>query len=109
MTDYSEAEMAALQKVFPNTTVFLCDFHRKQDVTTSTVYPLLKLKNLIYFEHVPADDPGQNYLLSVKQLKQSPVWKNHQSVRMWLTNYWLPIQYVGKCSVKQLFFNPWNT
>ena len=30
MTDYSEAEMTALEKAFPATTIFLCDFHREQ-------------------------------------------------------------------------------
>ena len=28
MTDYSEAEIVALQEAFPSTTVYLCDFHR---------------------------------------------------------------------------------
>ena len=30
MCDYSEAELAALEAVFPGVTVCLCDFHRKQ-------------------------------------------------------------------------------
>ena len=30
MTDYSEAELVALEEVFPTTTVYLCDFHREQ-------------------------------------------------------------------------------
>ena len=30
MTDYSEAEISALEASFPNTTVYLCDFHREQ-------------------------------------------------------------------------------
>ena len=30
MMDYSETEMAALQKEFPTTRVFLCDFHMEQ-------------------------------------------------------------------------------
>ena len=30
MTDYSEAELLAIEKCFANTKVFLCDFHREQ-------------------------------------------------------------------------------
>ena len=30
MSDYSEAELVALEEVFPATTVYLCDFHREQ-------------------------------------------------------------------------------
>ena len=30
MMDYSEAEMAAVQKLFPSTQVLVCDFHREQ-------------------------------------------------------------------------------
>ena len=30
MTDYSEAEIGALEGSFPDTTVYLCDFHREQ-------------------------------------------------------------------------------
>lgn len=30
MTDYSEAEIAALEACFPGVTVYICDFHREQ-------------------------------------------------------------------------------
>ena len=30
MSDYSEAELLAIEKCFPGTKVFLCDFHREQ-------------------------------------------------------------------------------
>ena len=30
MSDYSEAEMLAVGKVFPDAKVYLCDFHREQ-------------------------------------------------------------------------------
>ena len=30
MTDYSEAEISALESSFPETVVYLCDFHREQ-------------------------------------------------------------------------------
>ena len=29
-SDYSKAEMLAVEKVFPDTKVYLCDFHREQ-------------------------------------------------------------------------------
>jgi len=30
MTDYSEAKLLAIEKCFPGTEVYLCDFHREQ-------------------------------------------------------------------------------
>ena len=30
MSDYSEAELLAIETCFPSTKVFLCDFHREQ-------------------------------------------------------------------------------
>ena len=30
MCDYSEAEISALECCFPDTTIYLCDFHREQ-------------------------------------------------------------------------------
>ena len=30
MSDYSEAELSAIEAVFPNAKTYLCDFHREQ-------------------------------------------------------------------------------
>ena len=30
LTDYSDTEIAVITKVFPNTQVYLCEFHREQ-------------------------------------------------------------------------------
>ena len=30
MMDYSDAEMAAVQNIFPSTQIFVCDFHHEQ-------------------------------------------------------------------------------
>lgn len=107
MTDYSEAEMTALEKAFPATTIFLCDFHREQawvrwtrdhkhGLSPTEAEELLDLlRACAWAPSSDGADPGQHYQLSVSQLKQSSVWKNHQSVRQWLTNYWLPIPEVN--------------
>ena len=103
MSDYSEAELAAVQAVFPSTKVYLCDFHREQawvrwcrnhkhgltQVEADTL--LEKLRACAWAPPAEGDDLGELYKLAVNDLKASQVWKNHQSVRQWLLNMWLSI------------------
>ena len=83
--------------------VSACDFHREQawvrwtrdhkhGLSPTEAEELLDLlRACAWAPPADGDDPGQQCHLTVNQLKQSSVWKNHQSVRQWLTNYWLPI------------------
>ena len=99
MTDYSEAELVALEKAFPTTTVFLCDFHTEQawvQWTRDHKHGLspIEAEELLDLLHACAwvppadgDDSGQQYHLAVNQLKQSSVRKNRQSVCQWLASY----------------------
>ena len=99
MTDYSEAEMVALQQAFPTTKVFLCDFHREQawvrwtrdhkhGLSTAEAEELLDLlRACAWAPPGNCTDIGENYQLAVSHLKRSTVWLNHQQVRLWLTNY----------------------
>ena len=106
MSDYSEAELAAVQAVFPSTTLYLCDFHREQawvrwcrdhkhGLTQTEANTLLEhLRACAWAPPADGDDPGRLYKLAVDNLKASPVWKKHHSVRQWLSNMWLPIPMV---------------
>ena len=92
MCDYSEAELLALEEVFPTTTVYLCDFHREQawdrwvrdrkhglsQVEADELLTLLRACACA----PPTDDtdPTSTYKLAVNDLKQSAVWNNHDQV-----------------------------
>ena len=104
MSDYSEAELSAVEAVFPNTKTYLCDFHREQAwlrwcrdqkhglIQTEADNLLTLLRACAWAPSTPDDqDPAKCYKEAVAQLKSSQVWQNHASVRQWLSSKWLPI------------------
>lgn len=107
MTDYSEAEVAALEIVFPNTTIYLCDFHREQSwdrwvkdrkhgLTQAEAEELLALLRACAWAQPSSDDNlASGYELAVQNLKKSSVWSNHVQVQQWLTQTWLCIPQVS--------------
>ena len=52
ITDYSDAEMSVISKLFPSTQLYLCEFHREQDIvcknTTTVVYTVTESSNNIH-------------------------------------------------------------
>ncbi len=107
MTDYSEAELMALEQVFPTTTVYLCDFHREQawgrwvkdhkhGLSESEAEQLLTfLRACAWAPSVDGTDLTSAYKSAVNDLKQSGVWKDHIQVREWLTTKWLNVKQVS--------------
>ena len=77
MSDYSEAELAAVQHVFPSTKVYLCDFHREQawvrwcrdhkhGLTQAEADTLLEqLCACAWAPPADGDNPGELYKLAV--------------------------------------------
>lgn len=123
MTDYSEAELLAIEKCFATTKVFLCDFHREQawerwvkdhkhGLSKQEQEELLSLLRACANAPPPqsvhtegdaeedsnvlqqANNPSQ-YDLAVADLKSSKVWKDNQDVQTWLSIYWLTIPKVS--------------
>ena len=106
MTDYSEAEICALEKSFPCSTVYLCDFHREQawerwvkdknhGLNTSDAEWLLSqlracawARSATADEGVPSDHHSQQAVVALR-MQRSNLWKNNESVRQWVTNTWL--------------------
>lgn len=110
MTDYSEAELLALEQSFPGVQIYLCDFHREQawerwtnqrkhGLSNSDRESLLHL--LRECSTAPSASPESglpgdaHYNQAVTALKNSSVWKNNEDVRVWLDTNWLPISQVG--------------
>lgn len=117
MSDYSEAELSAVEAVFPNTKTYLCDFHREQAwlrwcrdqkhglIQTEADNLLTLLRACAWAPSTPDDqDPAKCYKEAVAQLKSSQVWQNHASVRQWLSSKWLPIPEVkSTCQAQCLY------
>ena len=103
MSDYSEAELSAIEAVFPNAKTYLCDFHREQawirscrdhthGLTQTEADSLLELLRACAWAP-PADgpDPAQYFKEAISRLKLSQVWNYHSAIRQWLSSKWLPI------------------
>ena len=109
MTDYSEAELTAIETVFPDTKTYLCDFHceqawirwcrdHKHGLTEAETDSLLDmLRACAWAPPANEPDPAQHYKEAVSQLKSSQVWTSHSSVRQWLSSTWLSIPEVHAC------------
>lgn len=110
MTDYSEAEIAALETCFPDVTVYLCDFHREQAWERwtrdskhglSAVDAECLLDQLRACAWAPSSTPDENlppghhYQQAVDVLKSSNLWKNNKQVSEWLTSTWLTMPEVS--------------
>ena len=104
LTDYSEAEMAAVAKLFPSAILYLCDFHREQawerwvkerahGLANSDAEILLDLLRNCANAAPNRDDsegPVDHYFqLELRQLKKSDIWLQNEQVRHWLTSTWL--------------------
>ena len=109
MCDYSEAELQALELAFPTVKVYLCDFHREQawdrwvrnhkhGLTQDEQRELLTfLRQCAWAPPLSTESEDQvisPFNLAVQDLKNSKVWKTHDSVRQWLSTKWLPIAQV---------------
>ena len=106
MSDYSEAELLAIEQAFPQTKTFLCDFHSEQawerwtkdhkhGLTSDQREQLLHL--LRECAHAPPTDPASGvpqdafYKQAVTNLQQSEIWRHNEAVQQWLNNYWFNI------------------
>ena len=116
MTDYSEAEILALETCFPSVTVYLCDFHREQawerwvkDGTHSLSssekdWLLSQLRACAWAPSADPSDgqhPDHHYQNAVTTLKSSNLWKKNQQVSLWLTTTWLSMPKVRTLSERQ--------
>ena len=115
MMDYSDAEQLAINTVFPQCTVYLCDFHREQswmrwvkdhnhNLNKDDAETLLFL--LRECAHAPPPKSTESlpidhyYSKAVSNLKKSTVWINNKQVSQvsqWLSTKWLSIPQVRTC------------
>ncbi|XP_041373785.1 uncharacterized protein LOC121386837, partial [Gigantopelta aegis] len=94
MTDYSEAEINAIESVFQGCHVYLCDFHREQawerwartvshGVSGNREDIRSKLRRIARASLV------SEYETAVCDLKLSKVWKSNKQLQNWFERNWL--------------------
>ena len=107
MTDYCDAEIAAIESTFTECKVFLCDFHREQawerwikerkhglsNEDGSCLLTLLR-KCAIAPPDFTSQEVGHKYQKAVKILKGMEIWKKNEQVQKWLQSKWLSIPQV---------------
>ena len=104
LLDYSDAEIAAVKKLFPCTTVYLCEFHREQawerwvkekrhglsDVDGATLLDLLRdCANSPPNRDLQCKPADFHYQQALALLKSSSLWKDNTNVQRWLSSNWL--------------------
>ena len=104
LTDYSDAEIAAISKAFPHTQIYLCEFHREQawerwvkerkhgllDTQAETLLDLLRnCANAPPNYDLHDKPPDHHFQHAVSQLKSADVWLKNEDVQQWLQNKWL--------------------
>lgn len=102
LSDFSDAEISAIEEAFPTTTVYGCDFHREQAWTRwvqdrkngldkSEADCLLDLLRACAWAPPGPDEANVDiyYQEAVSLLKQSVVWKKKKHVQNWLIGMWL--------------------
>lgn len=100
LSDYSEAEISAIERAFPGITVYVCDFHREQawsrwvrdhknGLEKHQQEALLTSLRKCAWAPSADDCTDSNYQQALDLLKQSPEWQGNKRVQVWLTTTWL--------------------
>lgn len=116
MTDYSDAEISAIESVFPQCKVYLCDFHREQcwkrwikdkkhGLSPTDGEILLGLLRVCAWASPGSDGSPVDchFQQAVDKLQKANFWKGNQQVRDWLNAKWLPFSEVRNlfmCALK---------
>lgn len=96
MTDFSEAEIKAIEDVFVNTETFLCDFHKEQswDRWVSNKdhgVHMEKRKILEMFRKISHAENKADFVTALLELKNSDVWKKSLKLQDYFQKTWEPV------------------
>ena len=104
ITDYLDAEMSAINKFFPKTQLYLCEFHREQawerwvkdrkhglsEIQAATLLDLLRdCANAPVNSTVENEPADYLFKQALERLTASDIWKNNEQVQQWLSTTWL--------------------
>ena len=95
MCNYSEAEISALEKVFPGIRVYICDFYREQAWTRwvrkveSGLSHNEQKELLSHLRSVAYSDTWEDLCTRLRALKGSLLWERI-TVKRYISQYWFP-------------------
>lgn len=95
MVDFSTPEINALHQVFPEASVFLCDFHRVQAwwrwLRTKENRCSDQKNSLLNYMRAVADSYSEEeFDENLKKLRSLEIWKREKKLRDYFNDKWLP-------------------
>ncbi|XP_063236153.1 uncharacterized protein LOC134538662 [Bacillus rossius redtenbacheri] len=98
MTDFSEAEISAIENTFPDSTVYLCAFHREQawqrwlrKTENSVSGDPQDILNL--WRNVANSSTKEQFHIQVNSLKNSDIMKKNPKAEQYFSTQWLSVAY----------------
>ncbi|XP_033724762.1 uncharacterized protein LOC117314765 [Pecten maximus] len=94
MTDFCEREIVAIEEVFPETFVYICDFHREQSWTRwvskiDNGVSQCKDSSLSMLRRCAHACTLAEYQDAVQKLQKSSHWITNSRLRNWFTKTWM--------------------
>ncbi|XP_062591433.1 uncharacterized protein LOC134252909 [Saccostrea cucullata] len=94
MCDYANEEINALESVFPESFVYLCDFHREQswDRWLKASHNNIgedKAEILSLFRSMAHANTVEKFEMAKANLEESRLWTENSRLRKWFTDRWL--------------------
>lgn len=94
MTDFCEREIVAIEEVFPESFVFICDFHREQSWTrwvSKTDNGLTDCKDQVLgmLRRCAHASSEKEYTEAITKLQNSDIWARSSRLRNWFTKTWM--------------------
>ncbi|XP_040280115.1 uncharacterized protein LOC120995157 isoform X2 [Bufo bufo] len=95
MVDFCLEEINAIEQVFPDADIKLCDFHREKAWTEwlnkkDHGVRAHKKEILALLRNVALTTKMEDHELALKVLTSSNIWKQSKTLRAWLSHKWLP-------------------
>eukprot|EP00794_Sanderia_malayensis_P002783 gene2783-3220_t len=119
MTDYCKEEITAVESVFTDCRVLICDFHREQAWlrwcnTAANGVACIKESVLTQLRKIATASDPKAFTECLKVFQLSALWsqKISEKLREWFTKYWLPVKEISRwawCFRKDLFLIGVNT
>lgn len=93
MCDYATEEINAIESVFPDSFVYLCDFHREQawDCWLNASHngvQLYKSQIVSLLKNIATASTEMEFEEAKDNLKESALWRGNKKFRDWFERYW---------------------
>ncbi|XP_015778406.1 PREDICTED: uncharacterized protein LOC107356297 [Acropora digitifera] len=113
MVDYLEEEMSAIERLYPDVQIFICDFHHEKAwerwlAGASNGLAVDKHNVLAKLRSVARARTEREYMDKLGELKDSKEWKSSSNLQNYITKTWLPQYKVGNTKLQASFrrYNP---